>query len=314
LDKLFRPLTVALMGRLFNSQYFRKLIFDSTNQSLLLTETKEGSIFVVSTRDDVIGRGTFGGAEAWDFDLLVRAIKCIPKSKTPKVLIDVGANIGSIGIAAVKTQMVERAYCIEPDPLNYRLMSAAILLSQVEDKVTPLNMALGDGAETRLQFELSEENFGDHRVRATSNLLELGELATPPTLGVADRFNESDREVIEVPASTLDSLNDKLLKENGEKGVLLFMDTQGYEGHILKGSSRFLQRFDVSVVMEFWPYGLNRSGNGFEFLLEAISRSQLKYFIDLKGNPTPQDATQKNLQILWRKYFPEERHTDIVLF
>ena len=52
---------------------------------------------------------------------------------------------------------------------------------------------------------------------------------------------------------------------------LVWIDAQGHEGHILTGA-RSLHGADVPVLIEFWPYGLERAG-GTEMLVETVGAS-----------------------------------------
>ena len=51
---------------------------------------------------------------------------------------------------------------------------------------------------------------------------------------------------------------------------LAWIDTQGHEGHVLSGASRLIQA-NVPIVIEFWPYGLKRSG-GYPLLRQFLAR------------------------------------------
>jgi len=57
-----------------------------------------------------------------------------------------------------------------------------------------------------------------------------------------------------------------------DASTLLWIDTQGYEGHVLQGAQRILQRpigERPMIVLEFWPYGLDRV-DGFSRLIEYL--------------------------------------------
>jgi FkbM family methyltransferase len=295
--------------------WVRRLFFDSVDQELLVQKTKEGSVFVVSTHDAIIGRGTFGNQISWDYDLLVKALELLPSDRKPKTLIDIGANVGSIGVSAAKQGLFTRVLLIEPDPLNFRLLRANTILSQVEDQVEIINVALGDGSSESLDFELSGDNFGDHRVRAREHSDD--HHRDQKERESLERFDESKRQVISVPASTLDSVLTELSRrgawpENSE--ALLFMDTQGYEGHILKGASSFLSRSTGAIVTEFWPYGLERAGDGFWLFERAILDSGFREFIDLNGPKETIELTPANLERLRLEYSEGGRNTDLLIF
>lgn len=280
-----------------------------------MQKTSEGSVFVVSTRDHIIGRGTFVNKISWDFDLLVKALDLLSRDRKPTTLIDVGANVGSVGVTAAKQGLFSRVLLIEPEPLNFRLLRANTILSQVEEQVELINVALGDGSSESLDFELSGDNFGDHRVRASEQI----DLHHRDQVRVEsfDRFDESKRPVISVPASTLDSVLAELSGRSGwpeHSQALLFMDTQGYEGHILKGASLFLERSRGAIVTEFWPYGLERAGGGFKLFEIAILNSGFRYLIDLNGLTETVKLTPLNLERLRQEYSQGGRSTDLLIF
>ena len=66
-------------------------------------------------------------------------------------------------------------------------------------------------------------NKGDHRIRVSSDPGASGERA---------------RKVIDVTAKTLD----QVMAGVDEEPALIWMDTQGYEGHVLAGGERTIAR------------------------------------------------------------------------
>jgi len=316
IDNLFRPVVTKALRGLLELPWARRLLFDSVDQDFLIAKTVEGSIFAVSTKDSIIGRGTFGEQISWDFDLLVKALALLPIERKPSTLIDVGANVGSIGISAAKLRLFTKVLLIEPDPLNFMLLRANTILSQVETQVEPINVALGDGSSESLDFELSGSNFGDHRVRARGQMGYLN-IDSEGIEDLTERFDESKREVISVPSLTLDSLLADLSRRdswNENSGTLLFMDTQGYEGHIMTGATKFLARSRGAIVTEFWPYGLERAGNGFKLFEKAILDSGFSKFIDLNSSNDITSLNTESLDALRLQYSQDGRHTDLLIF
>ncbi len=115
-----------------------------------------------------------------------------------------------------------------------------------------------------MHLEQSPDNWGDHRVSVT---------------GADGEFGEAARHRITVPSTRLDTL---VNSAELPKATLLWMDTQGYEGFVLKGATALLrERFPL--VSEFWPYGMKRAG-GFSAFKEAVAHYQ--GFIELNGRQT----------------------------
>lgn len=148
---------------------------------------------------------------------------------------------------------------IESDPDNYKLLRCNAIFNDIVSKIDFHNIAVGRYMSETLDLELSNDNFGDHRIRVSD----------APGL-----YKENFRQVRKVESKSLDSLfGEELTSEE----FMLWIDVQGYEGEVLAGASLLLAN-KPPVVIEFWPYGLKRS-QGFESLINAIS--VYDYFYDL---------------------------------
>ncbi|QNU14762.1 FkbM family methyltransferase [Thermomonas sp. XSG] len=202
--------------------------------------------FVVSTADKVIGREVFLHGE-FDFAKLQTALAILGREgrPAPTHLIDVGANIGTITIPALKRGLIQTATAIEPHPHNLRLLRANIALNGLEDRVTVLAQAVGDRSGVTLHLHESATNSGNHSIGA---------------------------EGIPVSSSKLDDL------DLPSAPSLLWMDIEGYEGHALTGAGRLLST-GTPAVCEFNPTYLEHSGG-----LELLKKATLGYEIfDLKS-------------------------------
>lgn len=201
--------------------------------------------FVVSTADKVIGREVFLHGE-FDFAKLQTALAVLAREghPAPTHLVDVGANIGTITIPALKRGLLQTATAIEPHPHNLRLLRANIALNGLEDRVTVLAQAVGDRSGVTLRLHESATNSGNHSIGA---------------------------EGIPVPSSKLDDIG--LTAAHS----LLWMDIEGYEGHALIGAERLLDA-GTPAVCEFNSTYLDKS-NGFEFFKKALMNHQI---FDLK--------------------------------
>lgn len=222
----------------------RRATYDAMPVPYLVTGHPE--LFVVSTSDKVIGRELFLHGE-FDFEKLLRALSILAAQgcARPRHLIDVGANIGTIVIPALKRGLFESATAIEPHPANLRLLRANLALNEVEERVTVLGIAVGDQSGLTLQLEESADNSGNHQIGAHG---------------------------IPVSSARLDDL------DISSANALLWMDIEGYEGHALKGADKLLGT-GMPIVCEFNPYFLRRSG-GLALFQEALAKYQL---FDLKS-------------------------------
>jgi len=171
--------------------------------------------------------------------------------------IDIGANIGTHTIHALLDGRFKRAIAIEPEPRNFSLLQANVAIRGLNGRVRLLACALSDHVG-EVEFELCPSNFGDHRVRVPVN----GDL---PDLG------ESDRAIVRVQTETADRVLGGAAPPWFQ--TLVWIDTQGHEAQILKGGQATLVANAGAVVMEFWPYGLERAGaksDYFEFLRGSV--------------------------------------------
>lgn len=282
-----------ILNTIDRSAWLRGMAFDALKQDLVLAPGPES--FVVSTRDKAIGRDIYANAE-FDFAKLRTAIRLAGLSdrNADLLFVDIGANIGPICIPVIKRGLAARALAIEPEPLNRKLLVANAILNDVSDRIEVFPVALGAAPGT-VTFELSDRNFGDHRIRSKVEASE-------------DRYREAERDTVEVEMTTLD----RVLEPETAPNVLLWLDTQGYEGFVLKGATATLKQRHP-MVLEFWPYGMKRSGS-FESLLECLCESDYETFVDLEDTEATRTAlTGAALTELYERLGEDGRFTDILV-
>jgi FkbM family methyltransferase len=226
----------------------------------------DGMRFYVSTTDMGVGRNLFSGVQP-DRASLERAVGAIAAAGLPgpsgRVLVEVGANIGTTTVMATRAYGFREVICFEPVPANRELLVQNLSLNGVQDRVRVVPVALSSSPGTA-NLALSPINAGAARVRARRS----------EESGIWD---ESRWEVIEVPTDTFDSF-----VERGDIDLadvaLVWMDVQGHEWAVLEGA-RTLRESAVPVVIEFWPYGLRRAG-ALERLL-ALLKTEYTRILDL---------------------------------
>ncbi|WP_185879039.1 FkbM family methyltransferase [Variovorax sp. MHTC-1] len=291
-NKIYRSVLKSVRSfgqhRFFHSPLVAHLLWDTAPREALLLAVCRSEMFVVAAGDPVIGQWLFKHREPYNFSTLHRVASLLSGRRLTS-LIDIGANIGTICIPAVKRGLFERAIAIEPESLNYSLLRTNVEVNRVSAQITTHNIALGEKNDETLSFELSKTNFGNHRVRYGNDRTDPGE-------------------GIEVPSQSLDRI-----AEGVDLGsALLWMDTQGFEGYVLAGGPRTLQR-KPPLVMKFWPGGLSRSG-GMERLRYALQRAGYTSFCDLNE---PGDAFRpfsvEVLEILAAKLGSGDGQHDLLL-
>jgi FkbM family methyltransferase len=179
-----------------------------------------------------------------------------------RTFIDIGGNIGTTTVLALTEFQAHHALVFEPEKENVRLMRCNLLANGVLDKAEVHATALSDSRGQGV-LDLSPENCGDHRLRVS------------PESGV---FDEANWEGVSVPVARFDDLakeNDWNLSQVG----LIWIDIQGHEANALAGA-RSLLECEAPIVLEYWPYGLERAGGRVQ--LHEIIRENFREVVDLR--------------------------------
>lgn len=271
-----------------NLKIFSSARFDALEKDFEIVQHKN-TYFLVSTKDKLIGKEISKNGK-YDFEKIEKACELLGLCKKKSLsLIDIGANIGSIGITALKKNLVSKCYFFEPSPLNFKILKNNIILNDLENNSHAYKLALGS-QKGHANLQLSKDDFGDHR-------MEVGNLL------------HTDRKAIKVSVEELNNYANII----NPAECFIKIDTQGYEGHVLEGANKYTS-FGTPIIMEFWPFGLNKS-KGFELLLKNLSQSNYSFFIDLKDVKNKQiDVTKNNLEVLYDKIGIRGDFTDLLIF
>lgn len=271
----------------------RKIFFNAYLPGNLLVMSNGREAYIVNTADKIIGLETFAYKKAFDSSKLEEVISLLPASHKKELIVDIGANIGTIGIHAVTNGYFKRCIAFEPEPDNFRMLKANIALNDVDEAFDAKNIALSENSNDVLEFELCENNHGDHRVRVSN---ERG------------RFNEEKRAVISVNSDRLDNYANEFSKDT----TLIWIDTQGFEGHVFAGAGNVIGK-QIPVVMEFWPYALKRS-NSFDRLIGSFERSSYEKIVDLRNPAVTIDFSLDNLVHIAESLGYHTDFTDLLVY
>lgn len=227
-------------------------------------DTRNGRISFDST-DNCVGKHVFFRRE-YDVDKVERFIGLLDAGDfidraDPGLVLNVGANIGLLATALKLYSVFDSVIAFEPVPSNFELLKKNVIQNGMERDIECVNIALSS-ADGEIEMELSEENYGDHRVRRTSD---------------NGAFGESERKTLRVPMNRLDTFM-KRYHEHDRAG-LIWMDIQGHEGEFFAGAGELIVRDRVPVVTEFWPYGIERSGISRARYCELVA-SMFTHFYD----------------------------------
>jgi FkbM family methyltransferase len=231
--------------------------------------------YFIRPQDAAIGAAIVQSG-GFDTDKVARVLGLLHQNHvTIDWLVDVGANIGTTTLDILRQFPSMRAVAFEPDPVNYQLLQLNLHANALARRVRSYQLAVGDAAGT-VTLELADRNFGDHRIRLSD---------TPGTHG------EQLRATIPVTCVRLDDMPDLPVGEH----TLVYIDVQGYEGHVLAGARNTLSCLPPMVV-ELWPYGLDRAG-GRDLLFAELRRYPRLYEI---GADPPRPIAHEELEELAR--------------
>jgi len=279
----------ALEGN--GTELVRGARFDALGPEPRLGLVQDGEeVYVVLSTDQIISRDVFlHGNRARD--RVERVLQLLEGGFKLHTLVDVGANIGIVCVSAVRRGLARQAIAIEPVPQNHRLLVANIHLNGLADLIQHHALALGAASDETLSFELSPDNSGDHRVSVFQD---------------DGLFGERQRPRIQVRSTRFDDLVGDL----DPRSSLIWMEAQGYEGHILAGAARAVVA-RVPLVAEFCPYLMRRAGSYARFL-EAAGR--YRFWVDVsdaQGRRSP--VSPASLDQLADRLGDRGGYTDLLL-
>jgi len=269
----------------------REAFFDAagTFTSALVAPTELGPM-LVNAEDVVISRRLFARGrlrELAQLDAALGHLQAVGQVRSPAAhaFLDVGANIGSTTLGALKRHGFAYAYAIEPHPANHQLLTLNVAMHELGPRVRSFEIAAAD-QRSRVTLTMGTPgNFGDYRV------------AVAP----------QEEPGITVETETLDALGQHGGLDDAHVG-LIWMDVQGSEGHVLAGASALVTR-GVPVVLELHPEMLAQRG-GFE-LLEAAAQEHYTHVVDLRGKHHRRRTTRELADIAAN--IPSGRFTDVLL-
>lgn len=300
LKTFFYILIHLILSLIFKTKisFLRSVVFDYYRKisEIVFFTNKYGEKFGLFSNDNIISKEIFVNEE-FDLKKLIKTLNFLNKKYKIKNLYDVGANIGSICIPAVKRNLVETAFAIEPVSKNFQLLRINIILNNLEKKIKPLNFALSAEDDQSLDMELASENSGDHRIRLNKSDSNL--------------YDEEKRKIEQVKTKKFDTLFQNLSGDSD----LVWIDAQGFEPVILSGAQNLLKS-KTPIVVEFWPYGLKRN-NLWEQM--RITLEMFNYFIDLSEEKINlKKVNKENLDELFYGWEDEKKNqhalfTDLLL-
>jgi FkbM family methyltransferase len=272
---------VAAYGKHQDGKPIREVVWNYLHgfrEFSLLSRTRHGWM-TYSNKDLAIGRRLFLEGQ-FEYGLIARVIALLRDQglRSGGLLVDVGANIGTVTLTLLRERAFRNAIPVEPIPGNYRRLLRNLWLNGLRHRARPIQAAAGSKSGM-VRMTLSPTNHGDHRMRPS---VSLG----------PEQMMESTWPSVDVRCDRLDDIV-------GERPDLLWMDVQGFELRVLEGAPRMLAA-GVPVVMEFAPYWIAQAGIDADEFCEFFS-SRFGTFFDL-GRPVPVRMRAREIATLFSRY------------
>lgn len=221
----------------------------------LITPTAEAEVdgvrYLFSTDDRVIGRFLF---TTGDWELPIMAVVCDllrdlrgSPVLAGRVFVDVGANIGTAALTALRRFGAARALALEPNPDCVRYLRLNADANGVGEMIDIVPVAASD-QERSVVFETQRANSGG------------GQIVTGRPLGLGGA-------ALTIATRTLD----QVIADHGVRPSdvgLIWVDTQAHERFVLQGARAQVEA-GTPLLIEFWPLGLRESGE-LELLIDLL--------------------------------------------
>jgi FkbM family methyltransferase len=232
--------------------------------------TAEGA-FVVSTADRNVGRSLLVKRSRPEFRVLRLAVGLLgAQAVAGRTLVDIGANIGTTTISALRSHGFGAAICCEPEEENFRLLEANLALNGVGSRAQAFRVAVSS-EPGRATLVLDE---------SSGSLSWIARGKVPPA------------RTAEVEVTTLDRLAaDGVI--DPARVALLWIDTEGHEGYVLKSAGSLLER-GVPVVMELDSIALATRGD--PDLVHDLASEHYTYFVDVRRQKEPDGSPKLERQ------------------
>lgn len=180
-------------------------------------------------------------------------------------VLDVGANIGYFTVLLSRLVGPQgRVYAVEPDPNNFALLQKNVA-SNACSNVEAFQMALSDhsGVQT---LHTDRESSSVHSLASGNVMVEGGSVS--------------------VATSTLDDFARQYIP--GGRVDVMKIDAQGAEGQIFSHGETLLTAGAMTMLLEYWPYGLESFGTDPELFLRNLERLGFSFRLMSRKQLRPQ--------------------------
>ena len=201
--------------------------------------------FILFSQDKYVSRSTYINGP-YDYQLITRSIKILRKKIN--YLIDVGSNLGTTCIPAVKRNLIKECIAIEPVEKIYKILNINIQLNNLENNIKTYCNVVSNDNEQNVSIIHDKNNYGNNKFKITNS--KNNQFKTIKLDSFIDKFN-TDQLVIKI-------------------------DVQGFEDKVLLGAKKFINK-QVPLIIEI-DYQFS-SSNIFEPIISLINKNYSYFYI-----------------------------------
>jgi FkbM family methyltransferase len=206
----------------------------------LAAETSHGELFLIPTDGGKLGKLLFTRQQRKDMNALPESVRLLDEyglGVDGSTFVDVGANIGTTTVVALRHHPFSRGVALEPSPVNFQTLRLNLTANMLDGAVAAIEAAVTD-EEGEQALVLSDISCGKHTL-------------DPQTL------HGRAGETVAVKTVTLDGLVARGVIDPDQVG-LLWLDAAGGEVNALAGASTLIEA-GVPIVTKIrgklasWP-------------------------------------------------------------
>lgn len=179
-------------------------------------------------------------------------------------LLDIGVNNGVITIGAILSKDFDFSIGVDGCEEHVESCRKNLKLNNIENSVKLFKEIVSD-QKRLVSFQKSKTNFGQHSVSGEKEDFKY-------------IFDEDENTKVSVQSTTLDTITKPYLHKVQRGNSLLWIDVEGHEGFVFKGSNDLLSK-NIPCVMELCPYMVRRSGMEIEDYISIIQKYWKEFWI-----------------------------------
>lgn len=170
IEKKIRLYRAGLFKKLFKSQKGQKRHLEGMSSDIKLITKDYGNHVMTFDPFEWIGSNLYY-KDGWQKNNTYDALDILnnySKNLKSKIVLDIGANIGTQSVYLALSKNFKKVIAIEPDIFNFKLLRKNINDNNLSNIITPYNIAIGESNNLMTLFE-DKNNRGAHSLISSNN-------------------------------------------------------------------------------------------------------------------------------------------------